>query len=120
MFPGPSEFHNRGAAGGPYPILQSDVTIFSVTKVIQRYSNLQNQEMYDAYNTYKCVGLPVGPLCNPGLAAIRAAVMPEENDYYFFVTDVEDTYYYAVTYEEHQRNVAAAKKVGEVHGTGVE
>ena len=76
--------------------------------------------MYDAYNTYVCQGLPVGPICNPGLAAIKAAVMPADTDYYFFVTDKENEYYYATTAEEHYANIAKAEQVGDAHGTDVE
>jgi UPF0755 protein len=66
-----SVFHNRLTNSGAYPNLQSDVTIFYVENDIKPYLNLADQSMYDAYNTYVCTGLPVGPICNPGLAAIK-------------------------------------------------
>ena len=107
-----SVFHNRinnpDAVGG---LLQSDVTVFYVNKNIKPYLSYTNQEMYDAYNTYKCVGLPVGAICNPGLDAIRAALYPEESNYYYFVTDNEGTFYYASTLEEHNANIATADRV---------
>ncbi len=107
-----SVFHNRmnnpDAVGG---MLQSDVTVFYVNKNIKPYLSYTNQEMYDAYNTYKCVGLPVGAIGNPGLDAIRAALYPEESNYYYFVTDNEGTFYYASTLEEHNNNIATADRV---------
>lgn len=107
-----SVFHNRinnpDAVGR---LLQSDVTVFYVNKNIKPYLSYTNQEMYDAYNTYKCVGLPVGAICNPGLDAIRAALYPEESDYYYFVTDDEGNFYYASTLEQHNANIAAAEQV---------
>ena len=107
-----SVFHNRinnpEAVGG---LLQSDVTIFYVNKNIKPYLSYTNQEMYDAYNTYKCVGLPVGAICNPGLDAIRAALYPEESNYYYFVTDNEGNFYYASTLDEHNANIATADRV---------
>ncbi len=115
-------FHNRmqDAAAG-LPMLQSDVTIFYVEKDIKPYQSRSIQEMYDAYNTYVCKGLPVGPICSPGLDAIRAAINPEESPYYFFVTDVNGKYYYGKTLSEHYANVRkAAAAGGAAHGTDVQ
>ncbi|MBO5936486.1 MAG: endolytic transglycosylase MltG, partial [Clostridia bacterium] len=53
------------------------------------------------YNTYKCEGLPAGPITNPGLAAIEVALYPAETDYYYFVTDSDWNYYYSSTYAQH-------------------
>ena len=62
-----------------------------------------------------CTGLPAGPISNPGLAAIRAALAPqpdaEVQDCYFFVTDLSGQYYYARTYAEHQTNCQKAADV---------
>jgi len=59
------------------------------------------------YNTYLYPGLPPGPICNPGLAAIEAVLYPTQSDYLFFVrNDVADdgSHVFARTLEEHQRN----------------
>ena len=72
--------------------------------------------MYDAYNTYVCQGLPVGPICSPGVAAIEAALNPQESNYFFFVTDEEGNYYYAETAQQHDINVLEASKKGKTHG----
>lgn len=69
------------------------------------------QEQYSSvdspYNTYLNPGLPPGPICNPGLAAIRAALEPEENNYLFFVHVGEGRHVFAETYEEHLQNYEA-------------
>lgn len=117
-----SVFHNRmdnPAAG--LPRLQSDVTIHYVERDIKPYQSRIEQQMYDAYNTYVCEGLPVGPICSSGLAAIRAAIHPEDTSYYFFVTDVNGVYYYSKTIGEHYTNVRkAAAAGGAAHGTDVQ
>ena len=110
-----SVFHNRLNNPSTFPLLESDVTIFYVNDFIKPYSD--SQELYDSYNTYRCQGLPIGPITNPGLEAINAALYPEDTPYYFFVTDSEGKYYYAQTLAEHQANCAEAEKVGGVHGT---
>lgn len=106
-------FHNRLNNSDVYPNLQSDPTINYVEKVIKKNIGMANQEMYNAYNTYVCTGLPVGPICNPGLDAIKAALYPAQHEatYYYFITDNEGTYYYAQTLAEHNANIAKADKV---------
>lgn len=116
-----SVFHNRinNTAAG-LPMLQSDVTINYVENDIKPYQTRSTQEIYDAYNTYVCEGLPVGPICNPGIDAIKAAIKPEKTDYYFFVTDVNGKYYYGKTLDQHYSNVRkAAAAGGTKHGTDI-
>ena len=61
--------------------------------------------MYDAYNTKVRKGLQVGPISNPGIKAIEAALNPESTNYYFFVHNVETgECLYASTYAQHQAN----------------
>ena len=54
------------------------------------------------YNTYKIQGLPPGPVNNPGLAAINAALNPEKHNYLFFVATGEKGHTFSQTYEEHK------------------
>lgn len=63
------------------------------------------------YNTYKNAGLPPGPICNPGRAAIAAALNPEENDYIFFVADGTGGHAFAKTLSEHNANVRKWRKI---------
>ncbi|MGL4800522.1 MAG: endolytic transglycosylase MltG [Cellulosilyticaceae bacterium] len=58
------------------------------------------------YNTYLHAGLPVGPICSPGESSIKAAFMPEEHDYFYFVVadPTEGTHAFSQTAEEHAVN----------------
>ena len=56
------------------------------------------------YNTYVSTGLPVGPICNPGLACIKAALQPEETSfmYYHIVDEEKGEHVFSETLEEHE------------------
>lgn len=58
------------------------------------------------FNTYRHRGLPPGPIANPGLAAIRAALWPASVPYLYFVAVDDRQHHFSVTFEEHQRAVA--------------
>lgn len=58
------------------------------------------------YNTYLHTGLPPGPICNPGIEAIKAVVTPATTDYLYFIADKQGNTHFAATYVEHQANVA--------------
>lgn len=88
--------------------LQCDVTITYVEGAIKPYIDGDINRYNSYYNTYKCAALPAGPICNPGLAAIKAALWPDSTDYLYFAYDTNGNYYYASTYEEHLQNLADA------------
>ncbi|MEG0230279.1 MAG: endolytic transglycosylase MltG, partial [Oscillospiraceae bacterium] len=102
-------FHNRLKNSVSFPKLQSDPTTLYSKNVIGALSDVQNQKMLDAYDTYTGVGLPPSAICSPGVDAILAAVSPEESEYYYFVTDKSGNFYFAKTYDEHRTN---CKKAG--------
>ena len=119
-------FRNRLAEGSPYPKLQSNTSSYVQSDEDNNY--LWNwvapwyggwdkipENILNAYDTYSCTGLPAGPISNPGLAAIQAALAPQPDedvkDCYFFVTDLSGHYYYARTYAEHQANCEKAAQV---------
>ena len=119
-------FRNRLAEGSPYPKLQSNTSSYVQSDADNNY--LWNwvapyyggwdsipENIRTAYDTYTCTGLPAGPISNPGIAALRAALAPqpdeEAKDAYFFVTDLAGHYYYARTYADHQKNCDEAAKV---------
>ena len=57
------------------------------------------------YNTRKVAGLPPTPICNPGLQAIKAVVNPTQSKYYYYLTDANGVTHYAVSLDEHNRNI---------------
>ena len=64
----------------------------------------------ELYSTYYREGLPVGPICNPGLKAINAALHPADTNYVFFLTDKSgEHFYYASTIAEHNANGVKAR-----------
>ena len=107
-----SVLHNR-LSSPSFPRLQCDVTIHYINDYVTGSEYISSAvDFAESYNTYKCDGLPVGAICNPGLAAIEAALYPAETDYYYFVTDKDWNYYYASTYAEHKKNCNAVGLVG--------
>lgn len=97
-----SVLHNR--LDSSYGRLECDVTIFYLRNSVAPY--VGDVSVYeDLYNAYNFKGLPAGPITNVGISAIEAALYPEETDYYFFLTDKDMNYYYAVTWDEHSKNV---------------
>ena len=101
-------FHNRLKEGMK---LESDVTIHYITGV--RKMSLDDSDLSTAspYNTYQVTGLPLGPICNPSPAAIRAALYPDEtmvNEKYLFFCAKEPEsgeLYFSKTLDQHKRAV---------------
>ena len=95
--------NNRLAEGMP---LQIDPTVlYPLTdglydKETMYYDDL---ELDSPYNTYKYPGLPVGPICNPGIASIDAVLNPAQHNYLYYHVENEETgeHIFTETYEEH-------------------
>ena len=60
------------------------------------------------YDTNKRKGLPPGPICNPGIKAINAAMNPKESDYFYFCHSREGESFYAKTEAGHEQNLREA------------
>lgn len=107
-----SVFHNRLNDLDTYPNLQSDTTYTYINNTIiprtTASNSAQMQKIEDAYDTYKCTGLPVGAVCNPGLDAINAALYPADTEYYYFLAARDGTFYWAKTQAQHDQNVIDA------------
>lgn len=86
--------------------LQVDATFAYVNGKNTYELTYDDLEIDSPYNTYKYRGLPAGPIANPGLDAIRAAIEPEYSDYLFYLADREGNTYYAETFEGHKQNRA--------------
>lgn len=94
-------FLNRLRIGQP---LQSDATLSYIYSDNKPSHSGTELDADSPYNTYKYKGLPPGPICNPGILVIEAAIYPIETDYnYFLTTDTGDVVY-ARTYDEHLKN----------------
>ncbi len=106
-----SVFWNRLEASMP---LQADPTVQyalgchpETGECWQQLTREQLNAVQSPYNTYLNPGLPPGPICNPGLASIRAVLEPAETNYYYFVALEDGKHVFSETYEEHLRQDAA-------------
>ncbi len=101
-----SVIHNRLKNSSYYPMLQCDSTELYVSKHLTDLLGKNKAENYtDLYDTAICLGLPEGPICNPGIDAINAALYPSETNYMYFCHDKSGKVYYAATDYEHQQNI---------------
>ena len=99
-----SVIYNRLAQGMP---LQIDATVLYATGKQEIEAEAGDLEIDSPYNTYKVTGLPAGPISNPGLASIKAALNPEKTGYLFYALDTAtNTHRFFKTYNEHQAFVA--------------
>lgn len=99
---------NENGEGG-LDYLQLDSTIYYPYKNANQVPASIRTTYVSKYSTYKYKGLPNGPICNPGLDAIEAAVSPSETEYYYFCHksasgDEPAVSYYAKTNNEHLAN----------------
>ena len=86
--------------------LQVDSTIaYAIGKDLTNL-NATDLKIKSPYNTYLNVGLPPGPVGNPGLDALTSAVTPTATNYLYYLSDKNGVMHYAVTFAEHQRNIA--------------
>ena len=75
----------------PKGYLQVDSTIQYLLKERKKKLTDKDLEIDSPYNTYKNPGLPIGPICNPGLTAIQAALEPNKTNYYYFMLGKDGT-----------------------------
>jgi UPF0755 protein len=84
--------------------LQMDSTVNYITEKNTPSASAKDIKNTSPYNTYKHRGLPPGPINNPSLDSIRAAMNPLQNNYWFFLTSKDGKVYYGRTLEEHAAN----------------
>jgi UPF0755 protein len=92
-----SVIYNRLAAGWP---LQIDATVLYAKGVWQATVTIDDRKINSPYNTYLHTGLPPGPIANPGIKAIDAALQPADTGYFFYLSDPQGHNHYAKTTEE--------------------
>ena len=84
-----------------YGMLQMDSTIDYALVIDGKDRSEFSIEYESPYNTYTFAGLPVGAICNPGLACIEAAVYPNETDYYYFAAGVDGVSHFFTNLSDH-------------------
>lgn len=95
-------------------LLQCDPTvIYALERHGLYHGKLSRRDLQfdDPYNTYIHPGLPPGPICNPGRAAIRAALAPEKNTFLYFVATGDGGHQFSRTLKEHNRAVARYRRL---------
>jgi UPF0755 protein len=93
--------------------LQADPSVIYAELLQGHYSGaLHHDDMSfnSAYNTYHHIGLPPGPIANPGKSSLIAAMHPGETKFLYFVSDGNGHHNFSSTLEEHNRNVAALRR----------
>jgi UPF0755 protein len=84
--------------------LQVDATFKYINGKGTKDLTLDDLKIKSPYNTYVNLGLPPGPINNPGEEAIFASLNPIKTDYLYFLTGKDGKMYYAKTFDEHKKN----------------
>ena len=103
-------FENRLRAGMP---LQTDPTVIYAAELDGRWRGVIHRSDLDAaspYNTYRHAGLPPGPICSPGAAALRAAMHPAATPNLYFVADAAGHTRFSESLRQHAEQVEAYRK----------
>lgn len=90
--------HNRLRDGMYLQLCPTVLYCYDQKKTVLNDADL---DIESPYNTYRHPGLPPGPISNPGKASIAAALNPEKNSYYFYVSKGDGSHYFSRTYQEH-------------------
>ncbi len=105
-----SVFHNRLNSSGKGDLLRlrSDPTTYYPYRTKASVPSDIRETYKSKYDTYTIQGLPAGPICNPGVDAIEAALNPASTQYYYFCHDKDGKAYYAATNAKHEANLVKA------------
>jgi UPF0755 protein len=97
-----SVFHNRIKRNMR---LESDPTVIYGINKFDGNLTRKHLQTPTPYNTYKKKGLPFGPITNPGLASLRAALYPADTDYLFFVSKRDTTHQFSTNLKDHNKAI---------------
>jgi UPF0755 protein len=84
--------------------LQADSTVNYVTGKTTSAISIEDANIHSPYNTYRNLGLPPGPISNPGMNAILAVLQPTDSEHLYFLTTEDRRVIYAKTFAEHILN----------------
>jgi UPF0755 protein len=93
--------------------LQCDATIQYILGNTKPYLDYSDLKIESPYNTYLYPGLPPGPICNPGLKSVEAALRPAQVDYLYYVLNDkkgDGSHVFSATYEDHVRAIKNYQK----------
>jgi len=93
-----------------YPFLNIDATIQYALGERKATLTYEDLEIDSPYNTYLYPGLPVGPISNPGLNSLKAALNPEDTGYYYYALDVDGMHHFSRNQEEHEAFLASLRE----------
>ncbi|AGC49915.1 endolytic transglycosylase MltG [Lawsonia intracellularis] len=97
-------YTNRLAVG--MPLYADPTVIYGLGENFDgKLRRSQLQDKNNPYNTYVNKGLPPGPIASPGLDSIRAALNPEEHNYYYFVARGDGSHVFSTNLDSHNRMV---------------
>lgn len=106
-----SVIHNRLKNSVKFPTLGCDSTAIYVSNYVKPVvGGTKGNYFLSKYDTAANKGLPPGPICNPGIDAIEAALYPSDTNYYYFLHDNSGKIYMAKTQQEHESNYVLAIK----------
>lgn len=91
---------NRLRLGMP---LQCDASVQYALGTHKARLSIEDTKVDSPYNTYQHKGLPPGPICNPGLACIKAVLNPAPTRYLYYVAKPDGSHVFSTTFEEHVR-----------------
>jgi len=95
--------YKRQKAGMP---LQVDATITYITGRKTTKITFEELQIDSPYNTYKYLGLPLGPISNPGMESILAAIYPKQSSYWYYLSTPDGKTIFSKTLSEHNQNKA--------------
>ncbi|HEY2933007.1 MAG TPA: endolytic transglycosylase MltG [Acidobacteriota bacterium] len=106
-----SVYHNRMKQG---MVLACDPTVIYAARLLNRWDGVINQSdlaIESPYNTYKYAGLPPGPIANPGVKSLDAALHPADTRYLYFVARDDHSHIFNEDFASHQKAVADYRKM---------
>ncbi len=110
-------FYNRRNSGMKF---QSCATVQYILGERKPVLSIADTQIDSPYNTYLYADFPLGPICNPGMECIEAALYPEQTDAYYFVLGKNGQHVFSRTYEEHLAAMEGSDPAMSVDSSAIE